>query len=575
MRSSFSVVEPSSASKLSRCKRALPALLVAAALAMNAHAGTAPAGGLHLLSQGHVPSAIAAGLAPSVQALNTSKQLKLGLVLPLRNEADLDSLLGQLYDRSSPQYHHYLSSQQFTDRFGPTQSDYDKVVSWAKAHNLKVVSTASNRHIVDVQGSVSDVNRALHLTMRQYQHPSENRLFFAPDQEPTLDLSVPLLHINGLDNYVRPYTHMVRQPQTADATVQRATKATGSGPSGNFLPSDIRAAYYGSGSLTGSGQTAAIFSYDGYLSSDLTLYYKDTGAKNPGVPVSNVLVNGYNGACTGSDSRSSSCSDGEQILDIANLAGMAPGLKQILFYEGTSAGDILNQMASDNKASVITCSWGGGDFGSSDDAIYKEFQAQGQTFVNASGDAGSYTTSNWDAPSLDPYITDVGATDLTTKSAGGAWSSETAWSDSSGGYLSKAGYSTPAYQQLAGVITSTNKGSTKYRNDPDIALEGNFDNPTVSDGSMETGVGGTSYAAPRLAGLIALANQQAAANGQGNVGFLNTALYNFGVGSNYHTYFHDITSGSNGGFKAVAGYDLVTGWGSPIGPAFITALLSQ
>lgn len=56
-----------------------------------------------------------------------------------------------------------------------------------------------------------------------------------------------------------------------------------------------------------------------------------------------------------------------------------------------------------------------------------------------------------------------------------------------------------------------------YRNDPDIALEGNFDNPTLSDGSLETDVGGTSYAAPRLAGLIALANRQAAINGTGDV----------------------------------------------------------
>jgi subtilase family serine protease len=411
----------------------------------------------------------------------------------------------------------------------------------------------------------------LHVTMRQFQHPTENRTFFAPDREPTVDLGVQLLHINGLDNYVRPFTHMRRHPASEQGMVARAS--SGSGPSGDYLPSDIRAAYYGSGSLTGAGVTAAIFSYDGYQTSDLSGYYSATGASNPGVPVNNVLVNGFNGACTNPSTGSSSCSDGEQILDIANLAGMAPGLTQILFYEGSSAGDILNQMASDDKASVISSSWGGGDFGSSDDSIYKEFQTQGQTFVNASGDAGSYTTKNWDPPSLDPYITDVGATDLTTNGAGGSWSSETAWSDSSGGYLSSAGYAIPSYQQLSGVINSTNKGSTKYRNDPDIALEGNFDNPTYSNGQLETGVGGTSYAAPRLAGVIALANQQAAADGVGNIGFLNTALYNFGVGSNYHSYFHDITSGSNGGFKAVAGYDLVTGWGSPVGPAFISALV--
>ena len=563
----------SSVTKLSRLRRSLPVLLITGALAVSAQSSYAGAssGAFTLLTHDHVPAAVISGQAATAQALDASKPLKLGLVLPLSNEAELDSLISQLYDPSSPQYHHYLSSKEFTNRFEPSQADYDKVVAWAKANNLTVVATPANRHIVDVQGKVSDINRALHVTMRQYQHPTENRTFYAPDHEPTVDLGVQLLHINGLDNYARPHTQMRHRPASETAMVARAS--SGSGPSGDYLPSDIRAAYYGSGSLTGSGQTAAIFSYDGYQTSDLSGYYSATGASDPGVPVNNVLVNGFNGACTNPSTGSSSCSDGEQILDIANLAGMAPGLTQILFYEGTSAGDILNQMASDDKASVITSSWGGGDFGSSDDSIYKEFQAQGQTFVNASGDAGSYTTSNWDPPSLDPYITDVGATDLTTNGAGGSWASETAWSDSSGGYLSSAGYAIPAYQQLAGVINSTNKGSSAYRNDPDIALEGNFDNPTYSNGQLETGVGGTSYAAPRLAGVIALANQQAAASGVGNIGFLNTALYNFGVGSSYHSYFHDITSGSNGGFKAVAGYDLVTGWGSPIGPAFISALV--
>jgi subtilase family serine protease len=564
----------SKVTKLSRLKRTLPALLIAGALAVGTQSSHASAavGAFSLLTQDHVPAAVRTGQAASAQAVSTSKQLKLGLVLPLRDESELDSLITQLYDPASPLYHHYLSSKEFTTRFEPSQADYDKVVAWAKANNLTITATTANRHIVDVQGKVSDINRALHVTLREYQHPTENRQFFAPDREPTLDLGVQLLHINGLDNYVRPFTHMRHRPGSEQQAVV-AHASTGSGPSGNYLPSDIRAAYYGSGSLTGSGITAAIFSYDGYQTSDLSGYYSATGATNPGVAVNNVLVNGFSGACTNPSTGSSSCSDGEQILDITNLAGMAPGLSQILFYEGSSAGDILNQMASDDKAAVISSSWGGGDFGSSDDSIYKEFQAQGQTFVNASGDAGSYTTSNWAPPSLDPYITDVGATDLTTSGPGGSWASETAWSDSSGGYLSSAGYAIPSYQQLTGVINSTNKGSTKYRNDPDIALEGNFDNPTYSNGQLETDVGGTSYAAPRLAGVIALADQQAAADGVGNIGFLNTALYNFGVGSSYHSYFHDITSGSNGGFSAVAGYDLVTGWGSPVGPAFISALV--
>jgi subtilase family serine protease len=576
--SSSSVTTWASSGKLSRLKRALPALLIAGVLASGAQSSHAAAatGAFSLLEQNQVPAVVHFGQAASVRQLDTSKQLKLTLVLPLRNEAELDSLLGQLYDPSSALYHHYLTVQEFTDRFEATQDDYDKVVAWAQANHLTVTDTAANRHIVNVQGSVSDINRAFHVTVRQYQHPSENRLFFAPDREPTTDLSVPLLHVDGLDNYVRPRP-MLRRPSVAEKA-RAAQKVSGSGPSGNYLPSDIRAAYYGSGTLTGTGQTVAIVSFDGYQSSDLSGYYSSTGAKNPKVPVKNVLVAGFNGACTGSSG--ASCSDGEQILDIANVAGMAPGLKQILFYEvgnpgeGTSANALLNKIATDNEASVISCSWGW-DTGdqSSNDTIFKEYQAQGQTFVNASGDAGSYTTSNWMLPSLDPYITDVGATDLTTNGAGGSWASETAWSDSSGGYLSEAGYAIPSYQKLAGVITSSNKGSTKYRNDPDIALEGNFDNPTYSNGQLETDVGGTSYAAPRLAGLVALANQQAATDKVGNIGYLNTALYNFGVGSNYHAYFHDITSGSNGGFKAVPGFDLVTGWGSPIGPAFIKALV--
>jgi subtilase family serine protease len=129
------------------------------------------------------------------------------------------------------------------------------------------------------------------------------------------------------------------------------------------------------------------------------------------------------------------------------------------------------------------------------------------------------------------------------------------------------------------VITSTNKGSTTLRNDPDVSAEANFDNPTVSNGKFETGYGGTSFAAPRWAGLLALANQQAATNGKSPVGFVNTQIYNLGLGAGHTSQFHDITSGSNppqygsgSGFKAVAGFDLVTGWGSPQGAALINAL---
>jgi len=503
----------------------------------------------------HVPLAVRNGAAALVSNLDTQKHLKLALSLQQRNQAELDQLLRDLQDPTSPRFHQYLSVEEYTARFAPTQQDYDTVVAWAKANGLTVTGTTSNRRLVDVEGPVDTINRAFKVKMGNYNHPTDNRTFFAADREPTpAGLSVPLLHISGLDNFHLPHTHHYKKSNAAPVA------HGGTGPGGEFLPSDMRKAYYGSGSLTGSGQTVGIFSFDGYVTNDISLYYSNTGMSSS-VPVSNVLVSGFDGQC---GHVGNGCDDGEQILDIVNVIGMAPGLTKVLFYEGDSATDILNKMVSDNQAKVLSCSWGGGDFDNpTDDPIYQEMAAQGQTFVNATGDSGSYNASSsaYDPPSADSNTLEVGGTDLTTSSAG-AWSAETVWSDGGGGYTSASHESTPSYQKLAGVITSANKGSTTYRNDPDVAAEANFDNPTVSNGSFETGYGGTSFAAPRWAGFLALVNQQAVANGHATVGFVNPALYNVGIGTSYTSNFHDVTSGSNG-FSAVAGYDLATGWGSP------------
>ena len=297
------------------------------------------------------------------------------------------------------------------------------------------------------------------------------------------------------------------------------------------------------------------------------------------VPIKNVLVAGFNGACTAAGSTTSSaCDDGEQVLDIVNAIGMAPGIQQVLFYEGTNDTQILNQMATDNTAKILSSSWGWNPAdAASDDPIFQEFAAQGQSFVTASGDNGAYDSSTYSFPGVDPYVTEVGGTDLTTTGPGGSWSAETAWPQSGGGYVS--GTAIPSWQQLVGVVNPTNQGSTSLRNSPDVAAEANFDNPTVINGSFVTGYGGTSFATPRWAGFLALVNQQSVANGHGTMGFVNPALYNLGTSSSYASAFHDITSGSNPstsgsgtGFNAVPGYDLVTGWGSPTGAGLINWL---
>ncbi len=550
-------------------KQAIPALIFASACSLGAMAHAGDVAAAHQVQQTSVPQAISQGQAARLGSLAPSQHLAFALTLTLRNEDELDSLLQQIYDPASPNYQQYLSVQEFTRRFGPTQQDYDSVVAWAKANGLKVTETTANRHLVDVEGDVDTINRALHITLATYSHPTENRAFYAPDREPTLDLSVPLLAITGLSNINLPRSHLLHGSSTQH--IRAVSRIKGSGPSGEYLPSDIRAAYYGNGKLTGAGQVVGIFALEGYDASDLQLFFKDAGMK-PTVPVKNVLVNGFSGSCGG-------CDDGEQVLDIGNVIGMAPGLKQVLNYEGANTTDILNKMATDNIAKVLSTSWYSNDYKPMDDTILKQFAAQGQTFLNASGDGGAYDSATWGPPSANPYVVEVGGTSLVTKSAGGAWSSESGWSGSGGGYYKPAGYAIPAYQKLAGVITASNKGSTTLRNDPDLALEADFDNIVVTGGSLQTGYGGTSFAAPRWAGVLALANQQSVAAKHGTVGAINAKLYKLGLGSKYRSVMHDITSGSNPasdggnpGYKAVAGFDLVTGWGTPTGQAFIDAL---
>jgi len=130
----------------------------------------------------------------------------------------------------------------------------------------------------------------------------------------------------------------------------------------------------------------------------------------------------------------------------------------------------------------------------------------------------------------------------------------------------------PGYQTLPGVIDASNRGSKTLRNIPDVSAEANTNQYSCWDGTCSGGNGGTSYAAPQWAGFMAMVNQQALANGGASVGFLNPTLYKIGVGPNYGLDFHDITGGSNGKYSAVAGFDLVTGWGSFIGPSLIDAL---
>jgi kumamolisin len=509
----------------------------------------------------HMRQEVITGEARFLNRLPATQALRLSIALPLRNESELDDLLQELYDPQSPSFHQFLSVEEFTERFGPTEEDYAAVIRFAEQNGLTVTGTFPNRMVVDVTGSVADIESAFHVTMGSYQHPTEQRAFYSPDREPSPDLRVPLWHISGLDNFSIPHPASLRRaPEAKGGT-------TGSGPSGYFLGSDMRVAYYGGTALTGAGQSVGLLEFAGYNITDVSNYFNKVGQKNT-VTVTGVSTDGSSLNCTGS------CDDTEQVLDIEEAISMAPGMSQVLVYvSDTSDVSIFNKMATDNKAKSLSCSWGWSPADpTSDDPIFKEFAAQGQNLFVASGDSGAYRSrSRYVYPADDAYVTSVGGTDLTTNGKGGPWKSETAWSDSGGG-ISPNNIAIPSYQTTKGVITTANKGSKTLRNSPDVAAEANTDNYICYDGTCAGGWGGTSFAAPRWAGYLALVNQQSVALGKSTLGFINPAIYTIGLGTSYSSAFHDITSGSNGTYSTEKGYDLVTGWGSPNGTGLITAL---
>ena len=533
---------------------------------------------------GHVPNVISS-LTPKGR-LAATNQLWLAIGLPLRDAAGLDSYLAQVYDPASPNFRQFLTPEEFTVRFGPTEQDYEAVKNFARANGLAVTGTYDNRLLLDVAGSAAKVENAFHVALRSYRHPSENRDFFAPDTEPTVDAALPVTDIQGLSDFSRPHPKLVKR------NVAKALPQNGSAPdgSGSYFGNDFRNAYVPGTTLTGAGQMVGLLEFDGYYSGDIAAYAVAAGNGRTNIVLQTVLLDRYDGVPTiGTNS-----GNGEVALDIEMAMAMAPGLSKIIVFSGGPNGsqnDILNVMAASNTVNNLSCCWGwGGGPSGTTDAIFRQMAAQGQSFFNASGDSDAYTTgadsvngvdntSLANAPSSSPYITQVGGTTLTTTRPGGAWQSETVWNwgggtGSSGGISSY--YSIPIWQ--TNVSMTVNQGSTTKRNIPDVALTADNVYCTSDNGQADV-FGGTSCAAPLWAGLTALANQQAVATGKPAIGFINPMVYAIGAGSDYAQDFHDIATGDNtwssspSQFYAVKGYDLCTGWGTPAGNNFIDDLV--
>ncbi len=521
----------------------------------------------------HLRDVVAQGAAQPVGRVAKSQVLSLDLVLPLHDPDGLTTFLEDIYNPSSSNFRHFLTPAEFTARFGPTQAEYDAVLAFAKTNGLAVTGGSRDAMEVQIKAPAGTVEKAFHLNLLSFRHPSEDRTFFSADREPTTSLPFALWHVSGLENYSIPHPLRVKKTDFAqangvspEAVISHAT--TGSGPSASFLGSDMRAAYYGNGPLTGAGQNLGLFEYAGTDLQDLTTYFSNAHQTNH-VPVTLLSVDGTSTACT----YASGCDDGEQNLDMTQAISMAPGLASLVVYVGSSDVAIISAMATHNPLpTTIGCSWGWTPVDPSTlDPYFKKMAAQGQNFFAASGDSSTWSRRNEAWPADDAYVTGVGGTDLVTASAAGPWKSETAWVDSGGG-ISPDRIAIPSWQKPA--INSTNKGSTTYRNGPDVAANANFTFYTCDDqqACLANEYGGTSFAAPMWAAYIALVNQQRASVGKGPIGFLNPILYpENSVSGTYSTDFHDILTGKSGSYSAVTGFDLVTGWGSPT-PALVNTL---
>ena len=548
----------------------------------------APAAERQML-HGHVPDAVAKLNLQSVGRLPATTRLHMSITLPLRNNEALGKLLKEIQDPASPNFHRYLTAEQFNDSFGPTDKDYQAVIAFAKSHGLNVTTTHPGRTLVGLEGAVSDIEAALHVNLLQYQHPTEARQFFAPDVEPSLDLEIPVVAISGLNDYVKPHSKSHFLP-AGEAAKSKSGSYNNPGGGTLFMGSDFRNAFASGTTLTGAGQVVGLFEYNGYTPGDITAYEAEAGL--PNVPVQDVLLPGVvNNPDNG---------DAEPPLDIEMAIAMAPGLLKVVVYHGNDIDSILTEMADPTQGEPlplqISSSWGSGvDGGTSN--CFARLAAQGQSYFYAMGDEGALpvdpngpggTYINGATPAdLEPYMTQVGGTDLSMNGVGVSWQSETVWgesgptgghSGSSGGILTTipiADYQKPFNMSAVG-------GSTTHVNVPDVAMPANYILVVVTgtNGVRNfSAVGGTSCAAPLWAAFTALANQQAAAQGKPPLGFVNPSLYNIARGPLYNSCFHDITNGNNTWsnspslYYAAPGYDLCTGLGSPAGVSLINAMV--
>jgi len=529
----------------------------------------------------------------------------------------LDAFLRARARPDSPLYRRTLTPARFADLFGPTPGDETAVAAYLRAHGLRIARAYPDRLLLDVTGTARDAAAAFGTPLVSYRG-RDRRLYYANTAPPRLPAALaPLVStVVGLRDDAalsyrgpRPLAR-VSTPRRSPSAPPRNTSLPPP-PQGLLTPAQIQSAYnvtpvYSSVftsttglsvtvPITGAGETIALYELSPFDPADIAAYDAAFGLTTP-LPI-NVPVDG------GADGTQGEPGATEAALDIELTQAIAPGAR-ILVYSGagpplnsadnTSADDIYAHIVNDNRAQVISTSWGQcEDFQRQDNppdlallhALFAQATAQGMTVLAASGDNGMYacvkadgaadtTRRSVDYPASDPYVVAVGGTLLTLANNGGIVS-EQGWPQSGGGV--SAVFPRSAWQAGPGVRNAHSNG---MRQVPDVAVGAN--NYAVWVGGGWQSSSGTSAGPPIWAGLLALANEHrlvavgvagtpaAAVSGFGDI---HPQLYRWGAAPSAPPVFRDITMGwGNGLGRLGPGWDYDTGWGVPDAAALVRAL---
>src|SRR5271166_718870 len=545
--------------------------------------------------------------------------MKLVFQLTPEQQNNLDMLLRQQLDPTSPHYHKWLTPEQYAERFGVSPGDISRAANWLRQQGFTTIIPARSRTWISFNGSAALVEAAFHTPIHQY--PVNGKMHYANAAEPSLPGAFRgvVMAVGSLNNF-RPRPHSVPSVQphfTSDVSGK------------HFLaPDDLATIYdihglYNSG-IDGSFETIAVLgqtdlSTDSNHNNQYDVQTFRSAANLPAANLQVVLVPGQ------SDPGSDASDQDEANLDLEWAGAVARNAKLIYVNSTNALFSSLQYAVDQNLAPVISISYGlceaqlsGSDIATLT-AAAQQANAQGQTIVASSGDSGpadcDYNTDPnnpvksathgyaVDVPASFPYVTGMGGTEFsegddtgatqywsgTNNSNGGSALSyipEMVWNDTvadgslaaSGGGVSTL-FSKPSWQAGAGVPADG------QRDVPDLALNSSADHDGYlicsrsscvngfrrSDQTLNV-IGGTSAAAPTFAGIVALLIQQTN-QPQGNV---NPILY--GLATTAPNAFHDVTMGDNMvpctqgskdcpssgmiGFSAGPGYDLTTGLGS-------------